>query len=449
MHNDLELNISNTNTLSIPSRSVIYNIFPIGVGTPFVESLTSYISRLAEQHCLKLNTMVKEVIIPRIEGTHIKKNPEMFFSWSRLINTKGEISSECIRVVEELTERKDIKCLTLSSWENLCSDIGLISKKLKWCPACFEDFRINKKVIYEPLIWKLDFVEHCSFHGCKLENICFSCNKNITVLTNASRVGYCPYCHNWLGYNALTKNVCESNECTTMNRYIGELIALTNSNVTFDFRDSIRNLIELVTGGNVNGFSRIVNANCSTLESWCLNEKKPTLRLVMNICKTLEITPKQLLLFEFPINTIKKLSSLEIPPKATVQKGKQKKRKPVDAKKLKADLMNVIKSDEYPPPCMKEVANRLGRNHRVIYRYYPKLCNQISAKYLKHRSYKKRERMERILKEVIETTRGLYRKGIVPTERILIESLSTPGNFKHPEVRKAYMNTLVELGIKD
>ena len=34
--------------LVIPSRSRLYQLEPIGIGTPLVESLTGYISRLAE-----------------------------------------------------------------------------------------------------------------------------------------------------------------------------------------------------------------------------------------------------------------------------------------------------------------------------------------------------------------------------------------------------------------
>ncbi|GEM_PF-5397605 len=34
--------------LAIPSRSRLYQLEPIGIGTPYVESLTGYISRLAE-----------------------------------------------------------------------------------------------------------------------------------------------------------------------------------------------------------------------------------------------------------------------------------------------------------------------------------------------------------------------------------------------------------------
>src|SRR2546429_97758 len=44
----------------LPTRSRLYNLEPIGVGTAKVECLTSYISRLAEQHCLSTFAMLCE-----------------------------------------------------------------------------------------------------------------------------------------------------------------------------------------------------------------------------------------------------------------------------------------------------------------------------------------------------------------------------------------------------
>ena len=36
----------------IPPRSRLYRLEPIGIATPYVESLTSDITRLAGEHCL-------------------------------------------------------------------------------------------------------------------------------------------------------------------------------------------------------------------------------------------------------------------------------------------------------------------------------------------------------------------------------------------------------------
>ena len=40
------------------TRSVLYNILPIGMGTMEVESLTSYIARIADAHGVATGTLI-------------------------------------------------------------------------------------------------------------------------------------------------------------------------------------------------------------------------------------------------------------------------------------------------------------------------------------------------------------------------------------------------------
>ena len=52
----------NLNKPSIPLRSQLYQLEPIGVRTPVTESLTSFISRLAIAHCLPPGVDRKSVV---------------------------------------------------------------------------------------------------------------------------------------------------------------------------------------------------------------------------------------------------------------------------------------------------------------------------------------------------------------------------------------------------
>jgi len=48
----------------IPIRSRLYNIEPIGLNTPDVESFTSYVSRLAEAHCVNVGALLNKEAAP-------------------------------------------------------------------------------------------------------------------------------------------------------------------------------------------------------------------------------------------------------------------------------------------------------------------------------------------------------------------------------------------------
>ena len=42
----------------LPPRSRLYALTPIGIGTPFVESLTGYVSRLADAHAVSVGDLL-------------------------------------------------------------------------------------------------------------------------------------------------------------------------------------------------------------------------------------------------------------------------------------------------------------------------------------------------------------------------------------------------------
>src|SRR5712691_263199 len=52
--------------LAPPPRSRLYRLEPIGIGTPAVESLSSYLNRLAQAHCVMVTTLITHELLPRL-----------------------------------------------------------------------------------------------------------------------------------------------------------------------------------------------------------------------------------------------------------------------------------------------------------------------------------------------------------------------------------------------
>jgi hypothetical protein len=50
----------------LPARSRLYSLAPIGIGSPLVESVTSYLMRLAEAHAVSPGNLVRTEIFPRL-----------------------------------------------------------------------------------------------------------------------------------------------------------------------------------------------------------------------------------------------------------------------------------------------------------------------------------------------------------------------------------------------
>ena len=107
----------------IPERSLLYCLKPQGIGTPQVESLSGYISRLAEAHDLSVGDLVgREPLSNARSGlyrrtTFFRSRPKshVFHATSHRINGMCRKAGNWIRVFEIATHRQDLRWLTLIS----------------------------------------------------------------------------------------------------------------------------------------------------------------------------------------------------------------------------------------------------------------------------------------------------------------------------------------------
>ncbi|WP_404454217.1 hypothetical protein [Oceanobacillus kapialis] len=85
------------------SRSVLYNIEPIGINTQFKESLSSYVLRLANAHNVKYGTLFAKLITPLLDKKYLlnisKKGGNGFYDSSNGINGIGTLATDFIEVI--------------------------------------------------------------------------------------------------------------------------------------------------------------------------------------------------------------------------------------------------------------------------------------------------------------------------------------------------------------
>jgi len=75
LNNDLEIYDScDLQQPNIPRRSRLYYLEPVGIGTPHVESLTSFLIRLAQSHCVDVTVLITKEIATHIDKKYIQNN---------------------------------------------------------------------------------------------------------------------------------------------------------------------------------------------------------------------------------------------------------------------------------------------------------------------------------------------------------------------------------------
>lgn len=182
--------------------SRLFNIEPIGVGTPYIESLPSYIKRLAKAHFVFPGTLLAKEVYSEVY--YYASKEYCLNSWSKS-DLSFNFVNGIIRILENKTSNCNIRYLSLLKFGNKIYQKFHIRRYAAWCPICYEESKQFNCTIYEPLIWSIEDVSICKKHNVKLHLVCPTCNSQIQRYESELIIGYCPRCNTWLGSDQAEK----------------------------------------------------------------------------------------------------------------------------------------------------------------------------------------------------------------------------------------------------
>lgn len=435
---------------SIPLRSYLYSLQPMGVGTSGVESLTGYVARLADAHCVSPGDLIAHECKSLVKQPQGKSYLHQVSASTEVLNGTGQMASEFAQVLERLTSRQDLRHLTLLHWANVLPSKGLLRRSRAWCPACYEEWRKNEQMVYEPLLWKLSTISLCPIHHLQLLHQCPHCQRQLPVLAWHSRPGYCPKCLQWLGSASsgddLTVDSDELEWQFWVTRNVGELLAYTPNLSEPPERVGIAHSLSIciaqTTEGNITEFARRLGLLKSAVSQWCSGKSIPQLSVILKVCRALDVT-----LVDFLTN-LKFSDRIKI--FSTTSVNSQHESQKIKSQFETAHLQNVLQVvlTEEPPPTMKAVAQRLGYSVRSIRRRFPILCSAVSVRYLNHRDKVRAAKVEQCCQEVRQVAIILYNQGIEPTRSYVTQHLKKPAYFREPVVTAALTKVRQELGLE-
>src|SRR3989442_1342135 len=265
-------------------RSRLYGLDPIGIGTPFVESLSGYIARLADAHAVSVGNLVGRELSPLASKPLISLGPSRRqnranshgFDGVHTIQSFAETSKRWIDALETATLQKGLRFLTLLLFDGVFSRQGVSRERHAWCPGCYEEWRTNGAVIYEPLLWSINLVEVCTRHLVPLAWKCPHCLRSSKPLAVYSRPGHCSHCQEWLGGSPVASPESEPDAARVHNtklwsaQAIGELLEiaprLEGCSLRSILTSNLRACVEAVAGGNSDLFARTCQVSRSSLQ---------------------------------------------------------------------------------------------------------------------------------------------------------------------------------------
>ena len=392
-------------TQQLPPRTRLYQLKPEGIGTPCIESLSSYISRLAEAHCIPVGILLTRELGPSISSRTFAATT----TWTRVghtMNGPGEHARRCVDHIERLTMQKKLAALTFLGWSGVLGTTHLLRTKKAWCDRCFSDWRTAGRVIYEPLLWTCEQVHICPIHNVRLQHHCphEDCQSSMPLLT--SWPGHCSQCGRWLGqarHSDQQQVIQEDNDLTYARwaaEMVGQLLAPTEEQTLQQdpyylaralsaCAYHIQRLARKYRKSPIPGYS------FSRLKEMSSRIGGIQLDTLLHICYHLHITPWYFL----SQYSIASHSMSVLPPSPSRHLKTQRRRQPT-LQHLTAELTRMLQQHEVPSPSLAEIARRLNTTASFLRRHFRPFCEQLTGK--QHEIAKDEDRRREELRKAVQ-----------------------------------------------
>ena len=405
----------------IPPRSVLVRLQPLGLGTPYRESLSSYYQRLADVHSLTPQVLARELVFADITEAAPHKTYNFEDSW-RMPSFNGLAASDgrWVSRLEALTSQVGLGELTLGFLGQFISTRGLVNKRPKWCPVCLEDGS-NHETPYSPLLWSFKTVTCCPKHKV---NLVSSCGCPRAEWRPSGRVKclphVCPRCAGSLGRPDHPKATVPSPKKLMHACMVADLLvsALATQPTTQQktLSDFLKETVQTLLKGNASKLASILGVTKSSLSGWMSGKHRPEFARILQISELHGCAIEDVLCGR---SEKAQLASL-LQKEKSAGKPSRRNRGAINWKQVVAALKSEL--IEGTPLTLTEVATKVGVDPDTLRNREPELCSAISERWLSLRKSATRRRDLAYAGQVRMEAMRLANQGHRPSWQRLLES---------------------------
>lgn len=456
------LDLCRTWDLTLPAHPVhsrLYALEPLGVGAPHVESLTSYLARLAEAHSVSPRTLVKQELLPLLKRDYLS-NPfgnsldAFWIEAARALNGTGALAKDWAQVLERLTLRSDLQFLTLLPWAAVLTQQRLLRLTRAWCPDCFMEWQTAGQPVYEPLLWNLNTVSVCPHHQRTLLERCPypDCHATLPVLASFLRPGYCSKCSRWLGVMTDASKISQTSDQwrwqVWMAEMVGELLSHNMKLTITPHLKNIPNLIaaarEQVANGSMQNLEKSLQLSRRTVNAWRAGKQIPQLESLLRLCYCCGISLYSLFTLQPGTLYLGKLK-IRILPDIPNPTGDRRQRIPMNLMYIQKRLEDILAQEEQPPPSMRTVAKRLNYSPRELREHFPELNRAIANHRKDYYKLRREQRLLQLKEEIRQAILRIHAQGLHPSSNRVGRLMRTPAVMRDRVVAKFWREMLEEL----
>ena len=418
---------------AIPSRTVLYNIDPVGVSFGLREGLISYMVRLARAHSVRPRDLIRLVVAKgHAEIARLCYN-SFYAEYANTVNGLGKYARLFSERMNSLTGRHDLDELTMFPWADLIPDQseGFIARHRRWCPQCMADQIAEHGESFDPLVWSLDQYRNCTIHGMPLQSHCPHCGQLQDFIPSLPTLDQCCKCGGSLAVRGATCGGDISRE-TLVVSLVNALHNAKKSNLKVEFQRELHRVVNEQYVGNRAALCRALKWNPWALKGWLDRKQRVSFPKLIELMSTHDLR-------------IPGLGWTGSSSKgASTNLGKLSKRsmRPMLSSVELCALQNTLKLEllAKEPRSISVVARNAGLTRSALRYWFPEECVAIVnlRKSIRdcHAIQARQARHSIVLRAVCE----LRRQGLPVTRRAIDRSIRSTGlALARPEIRQAFV----------
>ena len=444
---------------ALPPRTRLYHLAPMGVGTAAVESLTGYLMRLAQAHCVSTSALITDELLPvlRPEGLGDLPPASWLGRFGHHLNGTGELACAAVTALAQLTGRPDLAALTLSPWSAVISPHGLRRRRV-WCRACFAEALHRGTVLYEPLLWAIPVVTVCARHQIRLRDRCPypDCGRPLPILAALARPGHCSWCKRVLGVVAREiDGLPMSDEEMQWSCWVADQIGafLAASPIFGPTPPPIRigAAIEAFTialgkghDGTHAAFARAVGVHANLIHQWRTDQLLPTLPLLLRVSHALGISLTQLVSGDTV--ALSAARTKHTSPVPTPQRVSRKPPEVLETAELRQKMETLAIDSCWPPLSGAAAARQLGCSAAALCRACPEAWQHLVMRYRAYRTSQRELRAQELACDVRHVILQLDAQGLYPSVKRILPLLHRRIHPRRADFHVIRCHILQELG---
>ena len=371
--------------VELPSRSALYRLEPRGLGTAQRESLSSYVMRLAHEHCVSPSNLAQ---LMSLSSSGDLDQCGWAFPFIAGVGSGAQIWS---RILAEMTGHLTLEPLTLRSLGAIVSTTGVMSRWRRWCPECLR-CKDNTDVPHGHLLWEISAVDACPEHGLALVRTCHCGQQRVSW--RVKRLPHlCEYCGGPLWKTSL-RQIADEDQ-VRIARLVADFLADPNfeagtwSDTAAGPAVFLERAARLHCGGRPARLAKMLGVSKGCMHGWCHASHRLTLRRLVLMAD----------LFGCSLaDVLHGRADATHPPTAHLPRGRRRGPDSARSSQLVAKLR--VLSKQVPPMSLEAVARELGITSKALRNHYPARARSIVMRHAAQLSELRADRERQIIEGV-------------------------------------------------